>query len=66
MWELERCFSSFTEAAEEAGQSRIFGGLHYQFSNQDGLELGREVAKNTLRRLQEKDILKSQTLTEEN
>lgn len=64
MWDLESCFSSFTAAAEEAGQSRIFGGLHYQFSNQDGLELGRKVAKNTLRRLQEKGMLKSQTLTE--
>jgi hypothetical protein len=48
MWGLERCFTSFTEAAEDAGQSRIYGGLHYQFSNQDGLELGRKVAQHAL------------------
>lgn len=57
MWGLARCFESFTAAAEEAGQSRIFGGLHYQFSNQDGLELGRRVGRHTLMRLQDKGVL---------
>lgn len=57
MWNLERCFSSFSAAAKEAGQSRIYGGLHFDFSNRDGLELGRDVAKNTLEHLQKKAII---------
>jgi hypothetical protein len=40
---VSRSFKSFTEAAEEAGQSRIYGGIHYQFDNQDGLRSGREL-----------------------
>jgi len=66
MWGLERCFESFTAAAEEAGQSRIFGGLHYQFSNQDGLELGRRVARHTLMRLREKTVLNGQKHVKQN
>jgi hypothetical protein len=38
-----RTYSSFWDAAEEAGQSRIYGGIHYQFSNQHGLNAGRGV-----------------------
>lgn len=29
----QRCFSSFRAAADEAGLSRIFGGIHYEFDN---------------------------------
>ncbi|MEX0716116.1 MAG: FG-GAP-like repeat-containing protein [Planctomycetaceae bacterium] len=39
----ERTFRSFRKAAEEAGRSRIFGGIHYQFSNDDGLKAGKEL-----------------------
>ena len=45
---LQRCFDSFTQAANEAGQSRIYGGIHYDFSNQAGLKLGRDVAAHVL------------------
>ena len=38
---ITRSFTSFQQAADEAGQSRIYGGIHYQFSNQDGLAAGR-------------------------
>src|SRR5207248_10687464 len=38
-----RTFSSFRQAAEEAGQSRILGGIHFQFDNQAGLATGRGV-----------------------
>lgn len=38
-----RSFTSFSEAAEEAGRSRIYGGIHYEFDNQDGLNGGRLV-----------------------
>lgn len=45
---LERCFSSFNEAANEAGRSRIYGGIHFDFSNQAGLKLGKNVANQVL------------------
>jgi hypothetical protein len=40
-----RSYRSFTEAAEEAGQSRIYGGIHWQFDNVDGLALGRHLGR---------------------
>ncbi|HVR95324.1 MAG TPA: vanadium-dependent haloperoxidase [Thermoanaerobaculia bacterium] len=38
---VQRSFTSFSQAAEEAGQSRIYGGIHWQFDNQVGLASGR-------------------------
>lgn len=38
---LKRRFSSFRAAAEEAGLSRIYGGIHFGFSNRDGLAIGK-------------------------
>jgi hypothetical protein len=35
-----RTFNSFLQAAEEAGRSRIYGGIHFQFANEDGLAAG--------------------------
>ena len=43
-----RLFKNFWQAAEEAGQSRIFGGIHFQFDNQAGLKLGKAVAQEVL------------------
>jgi hypothetical protein len=40
-----RRYSSLREAAEEAGQSRIYGGIHWQYDNTAGLESGRELAQ---------------------
>jgi membrane-associated phospholipid phosphatase len=37
---VTRSFSSFAAAAAEAGQSRIYGGIHFQFDNQAGLATG--------------------------
>jgi hypothetical protein len=39
----ERRFSSLAQAAEEAGMSRIYGGIHFQFDNVEGLRSGREL-----------------------
>lgn len=36
-----RSFTSFTQAADEAGMSRIYGGIHYSFDNVAGLASGR-------------------------
>jgi membrane-associated phospholipid phosphatase len=41
---VTRSFTSFSQAAEEAGQSRIYGGIHWQFDNEAGLESGRALA----------------------
>ena len=40
-------FPTFTETAEMAGISRVLGGYHIQADNVAGLELGRNVAKET-------------------
>jgi membrane-associated phospholipid phosphatase len=40
---VTRSFTSFSQAAEEAGQSRIYGGIHWQYDNQAGLESGRDL-----------------------
>jgi membrane-associated phospholipid phosphatase len=42
---LIRHFDSFWQAAEEAGMSRIYGGIHYSFDNTAGQILGQAVAK---------------------
>jgi len=39
-----RTFNSFWQAAEEAGRSRIYGGIHFEFSNQEGLQAGNQLA----------------------
>jgi hypothetical protein len=36
-----RSFDSFDEAAEEAAVSRLYGGIHFTFDNDDGLASGR-------------------------
>lgn len=45
-----RHFRSFHEAAEEAGMSRIYGGIHFPSDNVDGQILGRQVAQLVLAR----------------
>jgi hypothetical protein len=44
-----RSFTSFSQAAAEAGRSRVYGGVHFEFSNQAGLQAGRGVASEVLR-----------------
>ncbi|MFO0841675.1 MAG: vanadium-dependent haloperoxidase [Gemmataceae bacterium] len=45
----ERAYKGFWEAAGEAGRSRIYGGIHYECDNREGLALGRRVAEEILR-----------------
>ena len=51
---VSRTFNGFWAAAEEAGMSRVYGGIHYQFDNTDGLltgkTLGTYVHRNYLQR----------------
>ena len=43
-----RSYASLSEAAAEAGRSRILGGIHFEFSNQVGLSAGRGIAHEVL------------------
>jgi hypothetical protein len=40
-----RSFSSFAQAAGEAGESRVVGGIHFQFDNTAGLQAGRKIGR---------------------
>ena len=44
-----RTFPSFSVAAREAGMSRIYGGIHWQFDNVDGLANGRALGEYVCR-----------------
>ncbi len=39
----DRSYARFSQAAVEAGRSRIFQGIHFQYSNLAGLEAGRQI-----------------------
>lgn len=41
---VRRSFRSFSSAAAEAGMSRIYGGIHWSFDNDEGLAAGRQLA----------------------
>ena len=41
---VTRSYGSFTQAADENGISRIYGGIHTHSANEDGLATGRNVA----------------------
>ncbi|MFO0819075.1 MAG: phosphatase PAP2 family protein [Pirellulales bacterium] len=40
-----RSFASFYEAAHEAGESRVFGGIHYRFDHEAGFQSGKAVGE---------------------
>jgi hypothetical protein len=42
---VERSFTRFSAAAQEAGLSRIFAGQHFRFDHNAGQKLGRNVAE---------------------
>lgn len=47
-----RAFTSFEQAAQEAAISRLYGGIHYRVSIENGLAQGKCVGQNTLDRIQ--------------
>jgi len=49
-----RTYYSFRAMAKEAGDSKIFGGIHYRFSVEAGLQEGNAVADNILKVLFQK------------
>lgn len=42
---LERSFTSIRQAADEAGMSRLYGGIHYRAAIEEGRKQGQEVGK---------------------
>jgi len=46
---VTRKFTSLWSAAEEAGMSRIYGGIHWQFDNTEGLKVGRTLGEYIVR-----------------
>ena len=44
-----RSYAGFAEAAREAGRSRIYGGIHFQFSNDHGRAAGKEIGREIIR-----------------
>lgn len=43
-----RSYPGFAAAAAEAGRSRVYGGQHFEFSNQAGLNIGRGIGAEVL------------------
>jgi hypothetical protein len=43
----ERSYASLRDAAKEAGMSRLYGGIHYRYSIEQGFLLGEAAAKYT-------------------
>jgi|GEM_PF-187621 len=63
---VTRDFTSFSQAAEEAGRSRIYGGIHYEFTNQVGNALGEQVANAVLSRFALTEDLQAPVVTAQN
>lgn len=51
-----RSFNSFDHAAYEAAVSRLYGGIHYVFDNQDGLLSGRCIGHTVVTKVSFKDL----------
>ncbi len=49
---LTLCWKTFTEAAEEAGISRLYGGIHFRQGNLAGQAMGRQVGEQVWRTAQ--------------
>lgn len=46
-----RTYAGFREAATEAGMSRLYGGIHYRYSIEQGFLLGKKAAQHVLKSL---------------
>ncbi|PGH09412.1 hypothetical protein AJ80_07687 [Polytolypa hystricis UAMH7299] len=51
---ITRHITSLKAAAKENGDSRVFGGIHFQFASDVGVEIGEKVARATLEVFDEK------------
>ncbi len=51
---VTRKYDSFQKAADEAGMSRIYGGIHFQKANIEGLRVGEEIGRYVATRVMTK------------
>ena len=42
---LTRSYASFSEAARENGESRIYAGIHFRFAVEDGIQQGEDIGR---------------------
>jgi hypothetical protein len=50
-----RSYRSFSQAADEVVDARVYSGIHFRKSDEDGAEIGRDVANDGLKRHFERD-----------
>jgi hypothetical protein len=50
---MQRHFNSFNEAALEASVSRVYGGIHFRFSVDNGAEMGIKLGEFIIRKLED-------------
>ncbi|MBC7744592.1 MAG: vanadium-dependent haloperoxidase [Flavobacterium sp.] len=48
---MKRKFKSFVQAADEASISRVYGGIHYRFSVDEGVKEGKKVGEKVVEKL---------------
>lgn len=48
--DIELSWATFTEASNESGLSRLYGGIHFQSGNMEGLKLGERVGEKVYER----------------
>lgn len=53
---MERDFTSFTQASDEAAISRVYGGIHYRTGMEAGADQGRRVGKLIIQKIKLKDM----------
>jgi hypothetical protein len=46
---LTRSFTSFSQAAQENADSRVYAGIHFRTACQDGIALGQKIGRRTAR-----------------
>jgi hypothetical protein len=44
-----RSYTSFSQAAQENADSRVYAGIHYRIATVDGLKMGRKVGRHVVR-----------------
>ena len=52
----DRSFTSFTQAADESGISRIYAGIHFNFDNTAGLQSGKRLGNYVAASFLKKDV----------
>jgi hypothetical protein len=50
-----RSYRSFSQAADEAVDARVYSGIHFRKADEDGAEIGEDVARDALERYFERD-----------